>query len=91
MNGFRNASDGVEFRERFDVRKFRRTRQVGGVKPTEMYFKAMNWIHQRICRSNHWRKRLANELLPWALDGLETPVGDSDTVILLPAMAGGSS
>ena len=24
-------------------------------------------------------------------DGLETPVGDSDTVILLPAMAGGSS
>src|SRR5438309_2874643 len=32
----------------------------------------MNWIHQRICRSNHWRKRLANELLPWALDGLES-------------------
>jgi sulfur-carrier protein len=24
-------------------------------------------------------------------DGLETPVGESDTVILLPAMAGGSS
>ena len=24
-------------------------------------------------------------------DGLQTPVGDSDTVILLPAMAGGSS
>jgi molybdopterin synthase sulfur carrier subunit len=24
-------------------------------------------------------------------DGLETPVGDGDTVILLPAMAGGSS
>jgi len=24
-------------------------------------------------------------------DGLATPVGDSDTVILLPAMAGGSS
>src|SRR5438552_13478364 len=31
----------------------------------------MNWFHQQVCRSGGWRRRLENELLPWALQGVE--------------------
>jgi len=31
----------------------------------------MNWIHRHICRSAHWRKRLEEKLLPWALGGVD--------------------
>jgi len=35
----------------------------------------MNWFHQQVCRSGRWRRRLENELLPWALQGVE--LGDN--------------
>lgn len=35
----------------------------------------MNRIHHWFCRSKHWKKRLQNELMPWALSGVE--LGDS--------------
>lgn len=31
----------------------------------------MNRIHHWFCRSEHWKKRLQNELMPWALSGVE--------------------
>jgi SAM-dependent methyltransferase len=31
----------------------------------------MNWIHQRLCRSDRWRRHVAAELLPWTLQGVE--------------------
>jgi SAM-dependent methyltransferase len=31
----------------------------------------MNWFHRRVCRSGRWRHRVAVELLPWALQGVE--------------------
>lgn len=31
----------------------------------------MNRIHHWFCRSNSWRRRLENELIPWALGGVE--------------------
>ncbi len=35
----------------------------------------MNWLHRRYCRSDHWRRTAHNEILPWALDGIE--LGDA--------------
>ena len=31
----------------------------------------MNWFHQKVCRSERWRRRVASELLPWTLRGVE--------------------
>ncbi len=31
----------------------------------------MNWFHHHVCRSARWRRRLANDLLPWALHGVD--------------------
>ncbi len=31
----------------------------------------MNWIHRQVCRSQRWRGRLENQLLPWAFQGVE--------------------
>jgi len=31
----------------------------------------MNWLHQQVCQSGRWRRRLQRELLPWALKGVE--------------------
>jgi len=31
----------------------------------------MNWFHRQVCRSDRWRRRLATDLLPWALGGVE--------------------
>jgi SAM-dependent methyltransferase len=31
----------------------------------------MNWMHRRICRSEKWTRSVENELLPWALDGVD--------------------
>src|SRR5690349_4822497 len=31
----------------------------------------MNWFHRQVCRSDRWRRRLATDLLPWALRGVE--------------------
>ncbi|HEU5111067.1 MAG TPA: class I SAM-dependent methyltransferase [Micromonosporaceae bacterium] len=31
----------------------------------------MNWMHNRLCRSAWWTRRVENELLPWALSGVE--------------------
>ncbi|HLN27390.1 MAG TPA: class I SAM-dependent methyltransferase [Gemmataceae bacterium] len=31
----------------------------------------MNWFHRHVCRSGRWRRRLKDELLPWALEGVE--------------------
>ena len=31
----------------------------------------MNWFHRQVCGSGRWRRRLENELLPWALQGVE--------------------
>lgn len=31
----------------------------------------MNRFHQWYCQSNHWREKLASEILPWCLDGVE--------------------
>ena len=31
----------------------------------------MNWLHQKVCRSEGWRRRVASELLPWTLRGVE--------------------
>src|SRR5438105_10235549 len=31
----------------------------------------MNWFHRQVCRSGRWRRRVENELLPWALQGVE--------------------
>ncbi len=30
----------------------------------------MNRVHRWYCRSNHWRRRLEAEMLPWVFDGL---------------------
>jgi SAM-dependent methyltransferase len=31
----------------------------------------MNWFHRQLCGSGRWRRRLENELLPWALQGAQ--------------------
>lgn len=31
----------------------------------------MNWFHRQVCRSGRWRRRLEDELLPWALQGVD--------------------
>lgn len=31
----------------------------------------MNRIHRWLCQSNRWKRRLENELMPWALDDFE--------------------
>ena len=31
----------------------------------------VNWFHQKVCRSERWRRRVAAELLPWTLCGVE--------------------
>ena len=31
----------------------------------------MNWLHQKVCRSERWRRRIEAELLPWTLRGVE--------------------
>jgi SAM-dependent methyltransferase len=31
---------------------------------------AMNWFHRQVCRSGRWRRRIENDLLPWALKGI---------------------
>src|SRR5262245_22871255 len=31
----------------------------------------VNWLHQKVCRSERWRRRVASELLPWTLRGVE--------------------
>ncbi|MGL6235094.1 MAG: class I SAM-dependent methyltransferase [Segniliparus sp.] len=36
---------------------------------------AMNWIHRRICSSEKWAASVRDEMLPWALLGVE--LGDS--------------
>lgn len=30
----------------------------------------MNWLHRRLCASRLWRRRVAGDLLPWALSGV---------------------
>src|SRR4051812_14197116 len=36
-----------------------------------MHHVHMNWMHNRLCRSNLWRKAVERQLLPWALRGVE--------------------
>ena len=43
----------------------------------------MNWYHRQICQSGRWRRRLEEELLPWALQGVE--LGD-DVLELGPGL-----
>jgi SAM-dependent methyltransferase len=31
----------------------------------------VNWLHQKVCRSQRWRRRVGAELLPWTLGGVE--------------------
>jgi len=31
----------------------------------------MNWFHRQVCRSGRWRQRVEQDLLPWALQGVE--------------------
>ena len=31
----------------------------------------VNWLHKKVCRSERWRRRVASELLPWTLRGIE--------------------
>jgi SAM-dependent methyltransferase len=31
----------------------------------------VNWVHQKVCRSERWRRRVEAELLPWTLCGVE--------------------
>jgi SAM-dependent methyltransferase len=31
----------------------------------------VNWFHQKVCRSERWRRRVAAELLPWTLREVE--------------------
>jgi SAM-dependent methyltransferase len=31
----------------------------------------VNWFHQKVCRSERWRRSVAAELLPWTLRGVE--------------------
>lgn len=31
----------------------------------------MNWLHQQVCRSARWQRRIQKDLLPWALRGVE--------------------
>jgi len=31
----------------------------------------VNWFHQKVCRSERWRRRVAAELLPWTLRGVD--------------------
>ncbi len=31
----------------------------------------MNRLHQWYCQSGHWQRKLASEILPWSLDGVE--------------------
>jgi hypothetical protein len=31
----------------------------------------VNWLHQRVFRSERWRRRVEAELLPWTLRGVE--------------------
>ena len=31
----------------------------------------MNWLHQKVCRSERWRRRVEAELLPWTLRGVD--------------------
>jgi SAM-dependent methyltransferase len=31
----------------------------------------VNWLHQKVCGSERWRRRVASELLPWTLRGVE--------------------
>jgi SAM-dependent methyltransferase len=54
----------------------------------------MNWFHRQVCRSGRWRRRVAGELLPWALQGvalgddvLEVGPGPGVTTDLLRARA----
>jgi SAM-dependent methyltransferase len=31
----------------------------------------MNWFHRHVCGSGRWRRRVEQDLLPWALSGVE--------------------
>ncbi|MGH9470633.1 MAG: class I SAM-dependent methyltransferase [Terriglobia bacterium] len=37
----------------------------------------MNRFHRWCCRSESWRKQLREEVLPWALDGINLPEGSA--------------
>jgi SAM-dependent methyltransferase len=31
----------------------------------------MNWIHNRLCTSAHWREKVRTQLVPWGIEGVD--------------------